>query len=216
MSNSILNKKFRYSYSHVTYYLIAINIVMFLLTNYTSLAVKGFPAMYAFSLVPELVREGFWWQIFTYMFMHGSLSHLFFNMYALLIFGDPIERELGSKEFLLYYMVCGTLSGVANYLISPLMAARLVVILGASGAIYSILFLVSVLAPGTTVLLFFILPLKMPIAVLLMLFIEIGSQVFGLNNGTAHLVHLSGLVFAWIYCAVRFKIKPIEAWKSAF
>ena len=216
MANKILNRKFKYTFSHVTYYLIGINVVLYLLTNYTSITVKGLPLLYSLSLVPMLVKQGFVWQIVTYMFMHGSWSHLFFNMYALLVFGLPVERELGSREFLLYYMLCGTLCGLANYLVTPLFGSGFMVILGASGAIYAVLFLVSVLAPRTTVLMFFIIPLKMPIAVLLMLAVELGSQIFGLNNGTAHLVHLFGLLFAWIYCKVRYRISPIEAWKSAF
>ncbi len=213
MANSIINRKFKYTYSHAAYILIGINVVLYILSHHTRLSLGGVPLLYSLSLIPATVRGGYVWQVFTYMFMHGSLPHLFFNMYALLVFGDPVERELGSREFLLYYLLCGTLAGVANYLILSWSGSWLVVVLGASGAIYSILFLVSVLAPSTTVLLFFILPLKMPVAVLVMLAIEVFTQVTGLQSGVAPLVHLSGIFFAWIYCAVRYRINPIEAWK---
>ena len=46
-------------------------------------------------------------QLISYMFLHGSLTHLFFNMFSLWMFGSLIERQLGTKRFLLYYMVCG-------------------------------------------------------------------------------------------------------------
>lgn len=47
------------------------------------------------------------YQVFTYMFLHGGVSHLFFNMFALWMFGKTLERELGSQRFFTYYMVCG-------------------------------------------------------------------------------------------------------------
>lgn len=71
------------------------------------------------------------WQLVTYMFLHGSFSHLFFNMFALLMFGGIIEWTLGSKRFLTYYMSCGIGAGVIQMIVFALMAAKYHTVLGA-------------------------------------------------------------------------------------
>lgn len=55
------------------------------------------------------------WQPITYMFMHGSFAHIFFNMFALVMFGSVIEQVLGSKRFLNYYLICGLGALVLQY-----------------------------------------------------------------------------------------------------
>ena len=142
MRNTILNRKFPYSYWNVTSIFIAINFIMFCLTGFL------FPSLkYIFSLVPSyILYRHYYWQFLTYMFTHATVSHFIFNMLSLYIFGTAVERRIGSKEFILYYLLTGVLSGVASYAMFY-MANTNTVLLGASGAIYALLMLFSVLYP---------------------------------------------------------------------
>ncbi|MBQ6671953.1 MAG: rhomboid family intramembrane serine protease, partial [Spirochaetales bacterium] len=148
-------------------------------------------------------------------FVHGSYMHLFFNMLALLMFGRVLERMLGTREFRLFYFLCGILGGVVSYVFYLLRGAQLMVVMGASGSIYAMLFLSAVLFPTSRVLLFFIIPMKMPYAVLLYIAIEVFSMVYGLSEGVAHLIHLSCVAIAWLYVVLRFRLNPIKVWRDA-
>jgi len=215
MKNNILNKKFKYTYCNAAAYLIAANVVVFVLTYFVNPVINGLSLFYWLSLVPPLVSHGYVWQVVTYMFVHASYSHLFFNMFAILMFGMTLERAVGSREFLFFYFVTGTLGGITSYLVSIFSGQTNVIMLGASGAIYALLFLTSVMFPTARILLFFIIPLKMPFAVMLYIIIEVVSQIMDLRGGIAHLIHLSGIVYAWIYCILRFRISPVRVWKDA-
>ena len=89
-----------------------------------------------------------------------------------------------------------------------------VAIMGASGCIYALLFLCAVLFPTARLLLFFFIPMKMPYAVMLYIAIEIFSQIYGIANGVAHLIHLSCIAIAWLYVVIRFRLNPIQVWRE--
>ncbi len=214
MKDSFLNKKFKYTYSNACIYLVLLNVLVFLLTNYTRISFKGLPLVYWISLVPSFVNRGWIWQFLTYMFVHGSFTHLFFNMFALIMFGRILERALGTREFLLFYFLCGILGGVVSYLFYLLQGVTNVAIMGASGSIYALLFLCAVIFPSSRLMLFFFIPIKMPYAVMIYIAIEVFSQVFGMANGVAHLIHLSCILIAWIYVMLRFRLNPIKVWKE--
>lgn len=214
MKDSILNKKFKYTYSNAALYLILINILVFIATYYSGIRIKGLPLVYWLSLIPGCVNMGWIWQFVTYMFVHGSMTHLLFNMFALFMFGRNVERAIGTREFLLFYFLTGILGGVVSYLFYILQGYYGVAIMGASGSIYALLFLCAVLFPTARILLFFFIPLKMPVAVLIYIGIELFDQVFGLNGGVAHLIHLSCIAIGWLYVMVRFRLNPIKVWKQ--
>lgn len=214
MKDSFLNRKFRYTYSNASVYLVIINVLVFLATNYTNIAFRGVRLVYWLSLIPGCINMGWVWQFVTYMFVHGSMMHLFFNMFALIMFGRTLERYLGTREFLLFYFLCGILGGVISYLFYIIQGITTVAVMGASGSIYALLFLCAVLFPTSRLLLFFIFPVKMPYAVMIYIAIEIFSQVFGLANGVAHLIHLSCILIAWLYVWLRFRLNPIKVWKQ--
>ena len=214
VKNSFLNKKFKYTYSNAVSYLILINIVVYMLVNYSNFRINGYPLVLCLGLVPGCINMGWVWQFFTYMFVHNSFTHLFFNMFGLYIFGKPIERELGTREFLLFYFVCGVLGGVISYFFYLLQGSYAVIVVGASGSLYALLLLSAVLFPYAKVLLFFFIPLRMPYAVMLYIAIELFDQIVGLNGGVAHLIHLSSIAIAWLYCLVRFRMNPIKIWRS--
>ena len=214
MKDNFLNRKFKYTYSNASIYLILANVFMFMATNYTNILFKGIRLVYWISLIPGCINMGWIWQFVTYMFVHGSFLHLFFNMFALIMFGRTLEQYLGTREFLLFYFLCGILGGIVSYLFYMIQGVVNVAVMGASGAIFALLFLCAVFFPNARLLLFFFIPLKMPIAVIVYIAIELFSQIYGLANGTAHLVHLSGILIAWLYVVIRFRMNPIKIWKE--
>lgn len=136
------------------------------------------------------------YQIFTYMFMHAGFGHLFFNMFALWMFGRVMEQAWGTKRFLIYYFICGVGAGVIQELgqlfglISPYSMT-----IGASGAVYGILLAFGMTFPNERL---FIIPIPFPIKakyfVMLYALLEI-FQGFGSSDGVAHFAHLGGMLF---------------------
>lgn len=207
MKNTIINRKFVYTYNNVTAILVAVNIAVFFLTYFL------FPRLtYTLALVPSSVYYGHsYWQFVTYMFTHGSISHLLFNMLSLYIFGTAVERRVGSKEFLLYYMLTGTLCGFASYGVYYL-ANTNVVLMGASGAIYALLMLFSVLYPRAVIYVFGIIPVPAPVLIILYFVIELFSGMMSFD-GVAHMTHLFGLVFGLLYILIRMRLNPLKEWR---
>ena len=157
------------------------------------------------------------YQLFTYMFLHGGVSHLFFNMFALWMFGRQLEYELGSQRFFTYYMVCGVgaallqmgvgyaeyqhamaaggLQAAMQYLYTPTV--------GASGAVFGLLLAFGVLHPNNIIMLIFPpIALKAKWFVLIFAGIELLTGITGTGGGIAHFAHLGGLIFGYILIRV--------------
>ena len=209
---NILHKKFSYSFNYATLIIVAVNVAAFILTG----SGRNANFQYLFGLQPVLfTRAHYYWQLLTYMFMHGSWSHLLGNMIGLLFFGVYIEKQLGSKEFLLFYLLCGILCGAASLAIYLAAGFYGVLLVGASGAVYAVLLLFAVIFPRSTVFIMGIVPVPAPLLVAIYAGIAVFEQLFGMNQGVAHLTHLSGFAAAWIYCLVRYGVNPIKVWKDA-
>ena len=139
------------------------------------------------------------WQLVTCMFMHGSIGHLFFNMYTLYLFGSVLENIWGTRKFLTFYFVTGIGAGLFNILIQHL-TGNFALMIGASGAIYGVLMGYAMLYPDSILtLLFPPVSLKAKWFVLIFAGIEL---LLGLSNNpadnVAHFAHLGGLVFAFL------------------
>ncbi|HEY9055510.1 MAG TPA: rhomboid family intramembrane serine protease [Rectinemataceae bacterium] len=197
-----LRKPFRYRYSNAVLYLIAANALSFAV-GYVAPEFKAFLA-----LNPALVLSGRVWQLFTYMFAHADLSHLAVNMLGLFFFGTQVERSMGSREFVLFYALTGTLAGLASFAVYALAGAWNTWLLGASGAVFAVLLAFAVLNPEALIYVYGVLPLRAPIMVIGYATIEILSQVFSFRSSVAHLTHLAGFGFAWLYFPLRFGINP--------
>jgi len=144
------------------------------------------------------------WQIFTYMFMHGDLMHLFFNMFALWMFGMDIENTWGTKRFTFYYFLCGVGAGIANLLIAPMFGPTGPTV-GASGAIYGILVAFGFLFPDRPIYLYFFIPIKAKFLVILYMLLELFAVAGTQNSGIAHMAHLGGGVVGFIYLLIVYK-----------
>lgn len=159
------------------------------------------------------------YQLFTYMFAHGGFSHIFFNMFALWMFGCIVERTWGPKKFLTYYIVCGVGAGLfqelaqfaqfyfiaseqlPHFTLAQTMKvanANVWTTVGASGAVYGILLAFGMLYPEERI---FIFPLPVPIKakwfVMGYAAIELFMAYSSTGDGVAHLAHLGGMVFGF-------------------
>ncbi len=138
------------------------------------------------------------YQVVTYMFLHGGLSHLFFNMFALWMFGRTLENVLGSKRFLIYYMACGVGAGLLQLSIGILSPYYLTV--GASGAVFGLLLAFGVLFPNAVIMLLIPpIPIKAKWFVIIYGLMEL---MLGVRNSAgdnvAHFAHLGGMIWGFI------------------
>jgi len=144
------------------------------------------------------------WQLVTYGFLHGGLAHIFFNMFALYMFGSDVERLFGSRFFLAYYFVSVIAAGVCHLVVSSWMGAAPYPTVGASGGIYGLLLAFAVYFPQRRVLLIF-LPIPMPARVFVAIFalVELAFGVTGTQSGVAHFAHLGGMAGGWLMIEYR-------------
>ena len=148
-----------------------------------------------------------WWQPVTYMFLHGDFTHLFFNMFALYMFGRQIEMDLGTKRFLIYYFVCGVGAALVQLGIAQIDIANLsdpidylrTPTLGASGAIFGLLLAFGMLHPNVMIMLLIPpIPMKAKWFVLIYGLLELYFIISSPNDGVAHFAHLGGMFFGWL------------------
>ena len=145
-------------------------------------------------------------QLVTYMFLHdpSSLFHLIFNMFALWMFGAAIENIMGSKRFLSLYLVSGIGAGIIHLIITYAGLSNPVPVVGASGAIYGILFTYAYYFPNQPVYLYFFIPVKAKYLMAGLIMIDLFSGLTGDGN-VAHFAHLGGVLSGWLFLnAYRF------------
>lgn len=159
-----------------------------------------------------------WYQLVTSMFLHGSLMHLFMNMFALWMFGRMLEYDLGSKRFLIYYMITGVGAGlmqlgvtwievsslhqaVAAGTESPMLLASRIgaVTIGASGAVFGVLLAFGMMHPNSIIMLLIPpIPIKAKYFVIGYGVIELAMGITGTQVGVAHFAHVGGMLWGFI------------------
>ncbi|MBR5604176.1 MAG: rhomboid family intramembrane serine protease [Bacteroidales bacterium] len=155
------------------------------------------------------------YQLVTYMFMHGNFTHLFFNMFALWMFGNTLENIWGPNRFLLFYFVCGIGAGFIQEFVQYIQYATTLAdytsvnmgghiipmseytTVGASGAVYGILLAFGMMFPNSTLYIYFAIPIKAKWFVLIYGIIELFSGLTSADN-VAHFAHLGGMLFGLI------------------
>ena len=157
------------------------------------------------------------WQLVTYLFLHGGVWHLLFNMLTLWMFGTPLERDWGTRQFLKYYFICGIGAGVCDVLLNALMGNWGTSTIGASGAIYGLLLAFGVCYPNQTVLMNFLFPIKAKYMVMIYAAIELWMSV-GVNNGVSNIAHLGGMVVGFVYLKSRLPNMRLRLpdWRGAY
>jgi membrane associated rhomboid family serine protease len=195
--------------------LIAVNVAAFVVTAFLP-GLKDY-----LGLVPTLVLHRFWvWQLVTYMFLHGGIFHILFNMLALWMFGAELERIWGSRYFLKFYFVTGVGAAALTVLFSllPFAFAQQVQwsnTMGASGAIYGLLLAFAMYFPDRPILLV-IFPVPAKIAVTILGAIALFSSM-GESGGVANATHLSGLIVAYFFLkGGRVQLHPVAEVKYRY
>lgn len=161
------------------------------------------------------------YQLFTYMFMHGGFEHLFFNMFAVWMFGRILEQVWGPRRFLFYYLLCGVGAGVmqeivqyiqyatvlsgydsvnmgGNYIVPMGEYLNMMTTVGASGSIYAILLAFGMTFPNQPIYLYFLLPMKAKYFVIGYAALEVFLGLSQRGDGIAHFAHLGGMLFGFL------------------
>lgn len=178
------------------------NVAVFVLTLFS-------PTFFlsSFGMLPEAVVErGQIWRLGTYVFVHDprGFGHILFNMLALWMFGVDLERRWGTTGFTKYYFVTGIGAGLSQLIISLLpfegtAGLYSTSVVGASGAVYGIVLAWALLFPHRQVLFMFIFPLPARVFALIMGGIAFLSAASGAGGPVAHIAHLGGMLFGWLY-----------------
>jgi membrane associated rhomboid family serine protease len=179
--------------------IILTNVAMFLVTTIAP------SLLLVLGLIPAAVTHDFWvWQLGTYMFLHGGILHILFNMLALWMFGTELEHLWGTRFFLKFYFVTGIGAGLLTTLFSllPFSVAQSLhqsVVVGASGAIYGLLLAYALYFPDRPIYMYFVFPIPAKIFVLIMGAIAFYSSMSEVGGGVANATHLGGLLVGYIY-----------------
>jgi membrane associated rhomboid family serine protease len=138
------------------------------------------------------------WQLVTYLFLHGGIWHLVFNMLTLWMFGTPLEQTWGTRQFLKYYFICGIGAGLCDVALNAAIGNWRTSTIGASGAIYGLLLAFGVIFPNQTVLMGFLFPIKAKYMVMIYAAIELWMSL-GVNTGVSNIAHLGGMAVGFAY-----------------
>ena len=160
----------------------------------------GVPFNRFFALYPAKVLYDFAvWQPLTYIFLHTfQVSHIFFNMLALWMFGRVLENLWGGKKFLIFYMICG-LGAAAVHLAVQYYTGGISLAVGASGAVYGLLVAFAFLFPNTPLYLMFIpIPIKAKWAITGILILDLVFGFSSANTGVAHAAHIGGAITGFL------------------
>ena len=229
------NHKLMRNIPKVTGYVLIANVVIYLLTvvlRRYGIDLNGLCGLHFYA-----AQSFHWWQPITYMFLHANFSHLFFNMFAVWMFAPMIEQQWGARRFSLYYLVCGLGAGLIQELVWALMLSNMSAsydaatlaqyafmlnTIGASGAVFGILFAFGWLYPDVPMYILFIpVPIRARIFVIIYALIELfaglGSVVGLTADNVAHFAHLGGLLFGWLLILYWKKTnwrEPGELWQQ--
>ena len=191
-SNVLINKinfVIMMSMTDVVKNLLIINVIIFFAVNF----LIPIPNIQQYFVLYRPFTLGFEpVQIVTHMFSHANISHLFFNMLGLYMFGSMVEATLGPKRFLILYLTSGLAASALQMLLSPSP------ILGASGAVFGITTAFATMFPNTQLMLLFP-PIPMKAKYMAILFIGVGlySGLSGTNDGIAHFAHVGGALWGF-------------------
>ena len=179
----------------ITRAVVIFNVLVFLLQQVTGGVLETLFALWPLS-APQFEP----WQLLTYAFLHeGTLwpidiAHIFFNMFALFVFGPPLERLWGARRYTIYYLAC-ILSAAAIELLAENATHSGAVVIGASGGVFGLLLAFGWYFPKEKMVML-LLPIPMPAWLLVTLYgvMEMYLGVTGKQPGVAHFAHLGGML----------------------
>ena len=134
------------------------------------------------------------WTIITYMFLHAGMMHLLFNMLGLFFFGPRVEERLGSRSFLILYLISGVTGALLSLITAPGAA-----VLGASGAVFGVMLAFAYFWPDMPIHIWGIIPIPARMLVIITTVLSLWSGLGGVRSNVAHFAHLGGYLGAWLY-----------------
>ncbi|MEW6193733.1 MAG: rhomboid family intramembrane serine protease [Bacteroidota bacterium] len=137
------------------------------------------------------------WQIITYQFMHGDFTHILFNMFMLWMFGMEIESIMGSRKFLIYYLLSGIGAGLFQLLIPPIIGDAVGYTIGASGAVYGVMLAFAMFFPDRYIFIWFLIPIKAKYLIAILMVFEFMSVTN--PSVVAHLAHIGGALTGLVF-----------------
>jgi len=166
-----------------------------------------------FALTPGRVLHGMVWQLGSYMFLHANLSHIFFNMLVLWMFGGELERVWRQREFLKYFAICGVGAGLAVTLqgLLGIGSGAETPTIGASGAIYGIIMAYGVVFAERRVLFMMIFPMKAKTLAMILFFFAAYYNFASPTGGVSHIAHLGGALTGLIYLKKLWRVDKLIA-----
>ena len=186
-------------------YLLIVNIGVYLFLLFTKLSGWGIAH---FSLIPVAVTQHAQiWRLFTYGFLHANIfPHLFFNMFALWMFGPQIERKMGTSQFIFYYFLASVGGALFSLLLAPSSSAP---IIGASGSIFGLLVAFAMLFPNAIISMIFP-PVSLKAKHFVMIFGAIQFlMLFDDSSGIGWAAHAGGILIGFLYMRYMLKGKTI-------
>jgi membrane associated rhomboid family serine protease len=184
----------------VTQWLLIANVAVYLLQT------SGMFSPEAFALWPPGGFESAFepWQLVTYAFLHANTAHIFFNMLALYMFGGEIERLFGSRFYTQYYFASVISAALCHLVVTALMGAPQVPMVGASGGIYGLLLAYGIYFPNRQVMLLIPpIPMRARTFVIVFAVLELVLGVTGTAAGVAHFAHLGGMIGGYLMIQYR-------------
>lgn len=134
------------------------------------------------------------WTLVTYMFLHGSLTHILFNMLGLYFFGPRVEERLGSRRFLILYLISGVTGALLSFVFAPGAA-----VIGASAAVFGVMLAFAMFWPDVQIVFMFFLPIQARFAIILMTLMSLYGGYTGSRSGVADFAHLGGFLGGFLY-----------------
>jgi len=201
----------------VSYALIISNIIIFLITNifynqlvapsiyldFVDYAGLGFRPIY---LQIEYIPQ--FYTLFTSMFIHGDFTHILFNMLIFLLIGIPFEQRVGRKNFIIIYILAGICGTIIHSLFN---FGSEITLIGASGAIFGIMGAFAYSYPNDRIYLpvfFILMKIKVLYGVIIFSLLETFYIFISINDQTAHLAHIGGLIGGAVFAAIFIRGQP--------
>jgi len=188
----------------VTQALIIANVAVFLLEMAGGMSLLAWFALWPPASGPSSAPGFQLWQLVTYSFLHANVAHIFFNMFALYMFGADIERLFGSRFFAGYYLACVLSAAVFHLIVSAWMGAAPYPTVGASGGVYGLLLAYGMYFPNRQLMLLIPpIPMRARTFVIVFAVLELFLGVTGTAAGVAHFAHLGGMLGGWLMIRYR-------------
>ena len=188
----------------VTQALIIVNVAVYLLQSMGGGAILGWFALWPPGAGPSYGPDFQVWQLVTYGFLHGNLAHIFFNMFALYMFGADIERLFGARFFAAYYFACVLSAAVFHLVVQAWMGGSPYPTIGASGGVYGVLLAYGMYFPNRQLMLLIPpIPMRARTFVIVFAVLEMVLGVTGTAAGVAHFAHLGGMLGGWLMIRYR-------------